>query len=150
MTPVRRYRLFLVMSLVLASGTAVALTTYALRQNINLFYAPAQIMAGEAPMDRVIRVGGLVVPGSVSRDQDTLLVSFDLADHGGIVRVSYSGILPDLFREGQGIVARGTLGPNHHIQAQEVLARHDEEYMPPEVMEALQRTGMAHDTSSVY
>lgn len=146
MTPVRRRRLFMVMSLVLASGTAVALTTYALRQNINLFFAPSQVVAGEAPFDRVIRVGGLVVPGSISRDQESLQVSFDIADNIGVIRVSYAGILPDLFREGQGIVARGTLGPDYHIQAQEVLARHDEEYMPPEVAEALKRTSMPHDS----
>lgn len=145
MTPVRRRRLFMVLTLVLASGTAVALTTYALRQNINLFFAPGQIVAGEAPMDRVIRVGGLVVHGSVVRDPESLRVSFDLTDNDGVIRVSYSGILPDLFREGQGIIARGTLGPDHHILADQVLARHDEEYMPAEVAEALQRAGMPHD-----
>ncbi len=145
MTSARRRRLFMVMSVVFASGVAVALTTYALRQHINLFFAPSQVLAGEAPVDRVIRVGGLVVPGSISRDQETLQVSFEIADNIAAIRVSYSGILPDLFREGQGIVARGTLGPDYHIQAQEVLARHDEEYMPPEVADALKRTSMAHD-----
>ncbi len=144
MTPVRRQRLFLVLLIVCGAGVAVSLTVYALRQNINLFFAPAQVVAGEAPADRVIRVGGLVVPGSVKRDPESLQVRFDLTDNSGVISVTFSGILPDLFREGQGIIARGTLLDGNLIRAEEVLARHDETYMPPEVAAALQAAGMPH------
>jgi cytochrome c-type biogenesis protein CcmE len=144
MTPTRKRRLALVLILLIGAGTAVSLTVYALRQNINLFFAPGQIAAGEAPVDRVIRVGGLVVPGSVARDPESLQVRFDLTDNDGVVSVAYSGILPDLFREGQGIIARGTLTEGKLVMAEEVLAKHDETYMPPEVADALQKAGMPH------
>jgi cytochrome c-type biogenesis protein CcmE len=123
-------------------GTAVGLTLYALQQNINLFYSPSQIIAGEAPPGRSIRVGGLVVTGSVQRDSQSLQVSFSLTDNLKQIRVHYDGILPDLFREGQGIVARGVLTPDGVVQAQEVLAKHDENYMPPEVAASLKQTGV--------
>jgi cytochrome c-type biogenesis protein CcmE len=123
-------------------GTAVGLTLYALQQNINLFYSPSQIVAGEAPQGRSIRVGGLVVAGSVQRDSQSLQVGFTLTDNLNRVKVRYEGILPDLFREGQGIVARGRLTPNGVIQAQEVLAKHDENYMPPEVAASLKQAGV--------
>ena len=145
MNAVRRRRLYLVLMLVLGIGVAVSLTVYALRQNINLFYAPSQIEAGEAPLDRSIRVGGLVVPGSVSRNPDTLQVAFALTDNEGQIDVVYEGILPDLFREGQGIIARGKLQEGGVVEAEEVLAKHDENYMPPEVAAALQEKGMPHD-----
>jgi cytochrome c-type biogenesis protein CcmE len=131
-----------VLVLVASVGVAVGLTLYALQQNINLFYSPSQLAAGEAPVGASIRVGGLVVAGSVARDPDTLRVSFDLTDNAATVSVSYEGILPDLFREGQGIIARGTVGTDGAITAQEVLAKHDENYMPPEVAESLKEAGM--------
>ncbi len=145
MKPVRRKRLTLVLIIVLGVGTAVGLTLYALQQNINLFYSPSQIAAGEAPQARSIRVGGLVLEGSVQRDPQSLLVSFVLTDNLEQVPIRYHGILPDLFREGQGIIARGTL-VNNTLQAEEVLAKHDENYMPPEVAESLKQAGMwQHD-----
>jgi cytochrome c-type biogenesis protein CcmE len=122
-------------------GAAVGLTLYALQQNINLFYSPSQIAAGEAPLGRNIRIGGLVVPGSVQRDSNSLRVAFTLTDNAKQVRVSYEGILPDLFREGQGIVARGVLKDGGMVWAEEVLAKHDENYMPPEVSSSLKQAG---------
>jgi len=121
---------------------------YALQQNIDLFYTPSQLVEGLGK-DKVkpqpgqrLRIGGMVVPGSVSRDPDSLKVSFELIDTGPIVTVIYEGILPDLFREGQGIVAQGTLKDANTVVASEVLAKHDEEYMPPEVAEAVK--GIRH------
>lgn len=127
------------MVIVLGVGTAVTLTLYALQQNINLFYSPSQVLAGEAPVGHSIRVGGLVVPGSVRRDPQSLRVEFALTDTGKQIRVFYEGILPDLFREGQGIIARGIVTPSGIIQAEEVLAKHDENYMPPEVADSLKQ-----------
>ncbi|MEG3768431.1 cytochrome c maturation protein CcmE, partial [Alteromonas sp. 14N.309.X.WAT.G.H12] len=113
---------------------------------IDLFYTPSQIVDGRdgkrPEIGQRLRIGGMVVPGSVQRDKDSLEVSFDLVDTGPVVTVKYAGILPDLFREGQGIVATGTLVDNRLIKAQEVLAKHDEEYMPPELAE--QMKGIQH------
>ena len=148
MNPTRRRRLLLVLIVMAGMGTAVGLTLYALQQNINLFYSPSQIAAGEAPQGRSIRVGGLVVAGSVQRDPQSLQVGFTLTDNLNGIRVQYKGILPDLFREGQGIVARGILTPDGIIQAQEVLAKHDENYMPPEVADSLKQTGVWQHTQS--
>ncbi|HXH02386.1 MAG TPA: cytochrome c maturation protein CcmE [Candidatus Competibacteraceae bacterium] len=142
MNPVRRKRLLLVLLLLGGMGTAVGLTLYALQQNINLFFSPSQIAAGEAPVGRSIRVGGLVENGSVQRDPQSLKVAFVLTDGAQRVRVEYEGILPDLFREGQGIVALGMLGDNGVVRADEVLAKHDENYMPPEVADSLKKSGM--------
>ena len=142
MNLVRRKRLLLALVIVLGASTAVGLTLYALQQNINLFYSPSQIVAGEAPLQRSIRVGGLVVPGSVQRDSPGLRVGFTLTDNAQQVRVHYEGILPDLFREGQGIIARGLLTGDGTLRAEEVLAKHDENYMPPEVAGSLKQTGM--------
>lgn len=144
MNPVRRKRLYYVLLIVLGVGLAVSLTVYALRQNINLFYAPGQIAAGEAPLNRTIRVGGLVVDGSVKRDPESLKVAFALTDNNATVEVHFQGILPDLFREGQGIIARGMLREGGIVEAEEVLAKHDENYMPPEVAESLKKAGMPH------
>ncbi|MCB1809969.1 MAG: cytochrome c maturation protein CcmE [Candidatus Competibacteraceae bacterium] len=144
----RKRRLLIVLSILAGVGIAVSLTVYALRQNINLFYAPSQIAAGEAPLDRTIRIGGLVLPGSVKRDPNSLRVEFDLTDNLETVKVHFQGILPDLFREGQGIVARGALRGDGIVQAEEVLAKHDENYMPPEVAESLQQAGMPHGSKT--
>jgi len=125
---------------VVLGGVAVAtvLVLMAIGENMLYFFSPSQIRAGEAPADaRSIRVGGLVVNGSVRRDSGSLEVRFDLTDNAQQITVAYGGILPDLFREGQGIVAIGRLLPDGSIQAEEVLAKHDENYMPPEVEEAL-------------
>lgn len=137
----RKQRLYLVLLLVAGVSVAVGLAMYALSQNINLFYSPTQIAQGEAPKNTRIRAGGMVVDGSVIRDQQSLKVQFDMTDYAETVTVEYTGILPDLFREGQGIVAQGSLDEQGVLQAVEVLAKHDENYMPPEVAEALEAAG---------
>jgi len=110
----------------------------ALNQNINLFYSPEEIIAGEAPVDRVIRAGGMVVDGSVVRSSSDLGVTFEISDlRESQVTVQYRGILPDLFREGQGIIARGRLMGDGIFLADEVLAKHDENYMPPEIADVI-------------
>jgi len=141
MNAVRKQRLILVISILVGLAIACGLMFYALRQNINLFFTPQQVMAGEAPLDTQMRVGGLVEEGSVVRDQQTLDVQFVLTDGKGSFTVHYQGILPDLFREGQGIVANGTLVSRNRFEAEEVLAKHDETYMPPEVQDALEKAG---------
>jgi cytochrome c-type biogenesis protein CcmE len=146
MHPVRRQRLWVVLSIVLFSSAAVGLAVYALRGNINLFYPPAAIAAGEAPVETKIRVGGMVVDGSVRRASDSLRVSFDVTDYAATVTVVYEGILPDLFAEGEGVVASGRLGADGMLRADEVLAKHDENYMPPEVAEALEQSAAAEKT----
>lgn len=137
----RKKRLILVLFLVFGVALAVSLALYALNQNINLFYSPTQINAGEAPEGARIRAGGMVVDGSVVRDQNSLHVAFDITDYDKTVPVEFTGILPDLFREGQGIVAQGAMDASGVFQAVEVLAKHDENYMPPEVAEALKAAG---------
>ena len=123
--------------LVAGVGAATGLVIAAMGENMLYFYSPSQIRAGEAPNGPSIRVGGLVVEGSVQRGQG-LEVSFSLTDGVETVDVSYAGILPDLFREGQGIVASGVLEAGVRLRAEEVLAKHDENYMPPEVAEAME------------
>ena len=141
MNPVRKQRLLVVLAVLIGLGIACGLMFYALRQNINLFYTLQQIAAGEAPLDAQMRVGGLVEPGTVIRNPETLDVTFGLTDGKGRFTVHYQGILPDLFREGQGIVANGTLVSRTRFEAEEVLAKHDETYMPPEVQDALEKAG---------
>jgi cytochrome c-type biogenesis protein CcmE len=139
MTPKRKKRLLLVLLIVAGVASAVTLMMKALNENINLFYSPAQVVAGEAPKGHTFRLGGLVAVGSVKREGDQgLTVHFDVTDEAEQVTIAYTGILPDLFREGQGIVALGKLGNDGIFVADEVLAKHDENYMPPEVAEALQ------------
>ncbi len=136
----QKQRLAIVGLIVLGVGVGASLVLLALRENMNLFYSPAEVHAGLAPTDTRIRVGGLVAEGSVKRAPESLQVGFDVTDNAASLRIEYEGILPDLFREGQGIVASGTLGPNGIFQAQQVLAKHDENYMPPEVADALAKT----------
>ncbi|MGK9064939.1 cytochrome c maturation protein CcmE [Stutzerimonas chloritidismutans] len=142
MNPVRKKRLFIVLAILAGVGIAVALALTALQENINLFYTPTQIAAGEAPEGTRIRAGGLVEAGSVSRSNDSLTVAFRVTDNNATVTVRYQGILPDLFREGQGIVALGRVNGEGVLVADEVLAKHDENYMPPEVSQALEKSGM--------
>jgi cytochrome c-type biogenesis protein CcmE len=146
MNPRRQKRLMAVSAILLVVSGGIGLMLYALSQNIDLFYTPSEIIDGKKgqipQVGQRLRIGGMVVPGSVKRDQETLAVSFDLVDIGPAVTVSYQGILPDLFREGQGIVATGVLTKNNHIDAHEVLAKHDEEYMPPELAEKMK--GIKH------
>jgi cytochrome c-type biogenesis protein CcmE len=147
----RKQRLIIVLFIVFGVSAAVGLTMYALSQNINLFYSPTQIAKGEAPKNTRIRAGGMVVEGSVKRDQNSLNVTFDVTDYEKSVTIHFDGILPDLFREGQGIVAQGELDSNNVLQASEVLAKHDENYMPPEVADALEKSGnMPKPEAEVY
>ncbi|NKB36077.1 MAG: cytochrome c maturation protein CcmE [Gammaproteobacteria bacterium] len=141
MNPRRRKILFSVIFIVAGVGVATALVLKAFQENLLYFYSPSQIASGEAPDSRLFRVGGMVVDDSVVRDPNSLKVSFDLTDTAHTVTVQYNGILPDLFREGQGIVANGQLQDGGVFVAKEVLAKHDENYMPPEVAEALENAG---------
>jgi cytochrome c-type biogenesis protein CcmE len=138
MKPHRRNRVLLVTFLVATSAVAVGLTLRALNENINLFYAPIDFAEGRAPTGQVIRAGGMVVKGSVQRSTTDLNVRFLISDlKSAEVAVSYTGILPDLFREGQGVIAQGQLTTDGVFIANEVLAKHDENYMPPEVADAI-------------
>ena len=139
MNPKRKKRLTLILFLVAGVGIAVGLLMYSLSQNINLFMTPSQIANGEVPVGRTIRAGGLVVVGSVERSSEGLGASFKVTDGLAEVTIKYDGILPDLFREGQGIVAMGQLQADGVFVASEVLAKHDENYMPPEVKHALEQ-----------
>ena len=132
MTP-RRKRLLVVLAILGGVAASVSLAVMASRENIMFYYDPSQIAAGQAPMLKRFRVGGMVVKGSVSRKPGDLQVRFVLTDFAHEVPVEYTGVLPDLFREGQGIIAHGTMGANGAFVADEVLAKHDEKYMPPEV-----------------
>lgn len=138
MHPLRRQRLLIVAVIVLGASIATALIGFALRENLNLFYEPARVAAGEAPTGRKIRVGGMVVEGSVRRDPESLQVSFALTDYSATVDVVYQGILPDLFAEDAGAVATGALGEDGVFRAEQILAKHDEKYMPPEVAKAIE------------
>ncbi|MBB3141997.1 cytochrome c maturation protein CcmE [Halomonas organivorans] len=137
----RKQRLLVILGLVALAAVAVGLTLYALRSNINLFFSPVQIAEGQAPLERQIRAGGMVKEGSVARDPDSLDVAFTVTDYVEDLEVRYSGILPDLFREGQGVVVVGRLQPDGWLRADQVLAKHDENYMPPEVAQALEDAG---------
>lgn len=137
----RQKRLVLVGAIVLGVSTATALAVTAFRQNMLYFFSPTQISAGEAPVGHTFRLGGLVETGSLKRHGDGLTVDFVVTDTAHRIPVTYSGILPDLFREGQGIVALGKLNSEGRFKADEVLAKHDENYMPPEVADALKTAG---------
>ena len=133
-------RLSIILLMLVGIGITVTLAVTAFSENMLYFFSPTQIAAGEAPKDRVIRVGGMVKKGSVIRAKDSLLIKFDVTDFAHTIPVEYTGILPDLFREGQGIVAIGRMQPGNKLfKADEVLAKHDENYMPPEVADALKK-----------
>ncbi len=147
MTP-RRQRM-VVVGLVLAGvALAVGLSLRAFQENLLYFYTPSQTLAGEAPAGRKFRLGGMVEKGSVRREDGSLEVRFDVADNHEHLTVAYSGVLPDLFREGQGVIARGSMEPGGVFRADEVLAKHDENYMPPEVAEALAAQGHPIDSAA--
>lgn len=146
MTPRRRRMVAMTGGLVcLVAATALVLSAF--EQNMLYFYTPTQIEAGEAPEGRRLRVGGLVEQGSVRRSPGSLEVRFDVTDLERTITVAYAGVLPDLFREGQGVVAHGSVSADGLFQADEVLARHDENYMPPEVAEMLEERGHPPDAS---
>ncbi len=146
MTP-RRKRLFVVLGILGGVAAAVSLAVMASRQNIMFYYDPSQVAAGQAPADKRFRIGGMVVKGSVQRQPGDLRVRFVLSDFSHEVPVEYTGVLPDLFREGQGIIAHGTLNAHGAFVADEVLAKHDEKYMPPEVAASLKNKDGAHATA---
>ena len=135
-----RHQRLIAIGLVLAGvGVGAAFLLRAMNENILYYYSPSQVVAGEAPDARRFRVGGLVVPGSIARQDGSMEVAFTLTDNAELVTVSYHGILPDLFREGQGIIAHGSLDSRGVFVADEVLAKHDENYMPPEVADSLKQ-----------
>ncbi len=139
MTSPRRKRLALVLLSLLGMGASAALVLSAFEKNLVFFFTPAQVLSGEAPAGQRLRVGGLVQAGSVKRHADGLSVSFVITDTVQQVPVRYKGLLPDLFKEGKGVVAQGRLGQDRVFMADEVLAKHDENYMPPEAGEALKQ-----------
>jgi cytochrome c-type biogenesis protein CcmE len=137
MIPARKRKILKVVFIMSVLSLAAALVLYALRQNISLFYSPTQAASGQAPLQKPIRVGGMVEKGSIVRAAKGLEVQFKITDYEKTITVVYNGILPDLFREGQGIVAEGQLTSHFNFQASQVLAKHDANYMPPEVKAAL-------------
>lgn len=147
MTPTRKKRLILVALIIVGVAGAGAVAITALNDNMLFFVSPTDVHAEIAPPDRQIRLGGLVAAGSVERDSDSLAVRFVVTDGNHDVPVSFAGILPDLFREGQGVIAHGYLDENGLFHAHEVLARHDETYMPPEVMRSLEKAGHPPEAS---
>jgi cytochrome c-type biogenesis protein CcmE len=142
----RHKRLALIAGGVASVALAAALVLNAFRSNLVFFFSPSQIAAGEAPRDRAFRIGGMVVAGSLKRQSDGLTVHFTVTDTAKSVPVVYRGILPDLFREGKGVVAQGRLSGDGVFRADEVLAKHDENYMPPEAAHALEQAQKAQKT----
>ena len=126
-------------------GVAVGLVLNAFQSNLVFFFTPTQVAANEAPRDRAFRIGGLVEAGSIKRDKDGLTVNFRVTDTAKTIPVVYTGILPDLFREGKGVVAQGRVGADGTFKAREILAKHDENYMPPEAADALKKAGHPMD-----
>jgi len=140
MTP-RRQRMVLVGLVFAGVVLAVVLALQAFQDNMLYFYSPTEVLEGKAPAGKEVRLGGLVETGSLQRISGELEVRFNVIDANNSLTVSYSGVLPDLFREGQGIIAFGTIGTDGLFTAREVLAKHDENYMPPEVAEMLEEQG---------
>ena len=145
MNPIRKRRLLMVLGLVLASGVAAGLVALALRENITYLYTPSQVYAGEAADQAVFRLGGMVARDTLRREDGTLKVSFGVTDGDAVMTVRFEGILPDLFRENQAVIATGRRDGDEFVATQ-VLAKHDEQYMPREVAEAM---GKAHQKHKV-
>ena len=140
-----RQKRFVFIAVALAGvALAVGLVLYALRGNVNLYFTPTQVFNNEVPKGRSFRIGGLVEEGSVKREKDGLTVNFVITDTHKSIPVVYKGILPDLFKEGKGVVAQGTVEANGVMRAEEVLAKHDENYMPPEAADALKKAKEAN------
>ena len=143
-----RHRRFIWVALgLLIIGVAVTLVLRAFNSNLVFFFTPSEVAENKAPSDRTFRIGGLVSAGSIKRQPDGLTVAFDVTDTAKTIPVTYKGILPDLFKEGKGVVAQGKIGPDGVFRAAEVLAKHDENYMPPEAAEALKKAGKPIDGS---
>jgi cytochrome c-type biogenesis protein CcmE len=147
MTTKRKQRLAVVILIMLGTGIATALALTAFRENMLFFFDPSQIVAGDVPLDRQIRVGGMVEDGSIQREADSLRIAFSITDFQHSVLVKYEGILPDLFREGQGVIAIGKMQADGLFKASQILARHDENYMPPEVARSLKEQHAPLDSS---
>ena len=142
----RHKKIVLIVGGLAALGAAAALVLNAFQSNLVFFFSPSQVMADEAPRDRTFRIGGLVETGSVKRRTDGLTVHFNVTDTAKTLPVVFSGILPDLFREGKGVVAQGKLGSDGVFHATQVLAKHDENYMPPEAAHAVAQAEKARKT----
>ncbi len=140
----RHKRLAMIAVGVVALGAVTALVLTAFQENLVFFFTPTQVAQKEAPQGRTFRIGGMVETGSVKRQPDGVTVQFNVTDTAKAIPVTYRGPLPDLFREGKGVVAQGQLGPDGIFRANEVLAKHDENYMPPEAAEAVKK---AHETA---
>jgi cytochrome c-type biogenesis protein CcmE len=135
----RKKRLFFIVFLVAGVTLAAGFAMYAFNQNLMFYFSPTDVKQGKAPVNKIFRMGGMVVEGTFKKEPKSLKVHFDLTDYEKTVSVEYEGILPDLFREGQGIISRGKLNEQGVFVAEEVLAKHDENYMPPEVAESLKK-----------
>jgi cytochrome c-type biogenesis protein CcmE len=142
MTP-RQKRLAFIVAGVALVAAAVGLVLYALKNNVSLYFTPTQVYNKEAPQGRSFRIGGLVEVGSLKREKDGLTSHFNITDNDKTMAVVYKGILPDLFKEGKGVVAQGKLEADNVFHAEEVLAKHDENYMPPEAVDALKKAEAA-------
>jgi len=135
----RKKRLFFIIFLIAGVTVAAGFAMYAFNQNLMFYFSPTDVKQGKAPVNKIFRMGGMVVEGTFKKEPKSLKVHFDLTDYEKTVSVEYEGILPDLFREGQGIISRGKLNEQGVFIAEEVLAKHDENYMPPEVAESLKK-----------
>lgn len=145
----RHRKLALIVVIVALLGGAVALVLNAFQSNLVFFFSPTQVANGEAPTERAFRIGGLVEEGSIRREADGLTTRFVVTDTARTMPVTYTGILPDLFKEGKGVVAEGRLGPDGLFTATQVLAKHDENYMPPEAADAIEQAQKAKQTMVV-
>jgi cytochrome c-type biogenesis protein CcmE len=143
----RHKRIGIILAAIAGLGIATYLVASAFRNNLVFFFSPTQVAAKEAPVNRTFRIGGLVEEGTLKREQDGLTVHFTVTDTAASIPVVYKGILPDLFKEGRGCVAQGRLGADGVFQAEEVLAKHDENYMPPEAGEAIDKAKHAKEAS---
>ena len=139
MKPARKKRLAFIIFLVTGIAVAAGFALYAFNQNLMFYFSPSEVKQGKAPVNKLFRMGGMVVDGTFKKEKNTLKVFFDITDYEQTVTVEYTGLLPDLFREGQGIISRGKLNADGVFVAEEVLAKHDENYMPPEVAESLKK-----------
>jgi len=150
MTPTRKRRLIATVLMLTGISVASAVAFYSLQENLLYFQSPADVRETAMPAGRQFRLGGVVTPGSVNRIGDGLATQFEVSDGLAQITVEYVGTLPDLFREGQGVIARGSLDANGLFEANEVLAKHDENYMPPEVADALEKTGHQATSAQNY
>ena len=142
----RHKRIAIIVGGLAVIGAGAALVLNAFQSNLVFFFSPTQVLAKEAPVDRTFRIGGMVEKGSLKRDGSTLNVEFRVTDTAKTIPVAYTGILPDLFKEGKGVVAQGKLGSDGVFHASEVLAKHDENYMPPEAKHAIEQAQKAQKT----